>query len=328
MASLRFGILGTGGMAGGHAQRVQAHSETELVALCDVAEDIVEGFIERNLADASQEIAIYTDTQEMFDKADLDIVLIASPHTLHFEHGMQALAAGCHIFMEKPMVTDTEQAYKLHKEAEKQDKIVIIGYNTPCSPAFEAIRNTIRDGSLGKLELVTGYLSQDWMKLTKGLWRQKPELSGGGQAYDSGAHLLNSLVWSVESNPRQVSTFIDNHGTPVDINSVINVRFDNNVMASITVSGNCPASSSFMSFIFEDGRIDVDGWCGTWIKAFKGNEEFDIIPEDAKETNPLDNLIDAIQGKDEARTSPQNGIYQSELMDAVYKSAETGQVVT
>ncbi|MDA1045279.1 MAG: Gfo/Idh/MocA family oxidoreductase [Verrucomicrobia bacterium] len=328
MTALKFGIVGTGGMAGYHAPRIQAHAETELIALCDLSVDIVNGFIKRHLSNATQDIGVYTNSQEMFDNVDLDVVLIATPHTLHFEHGMQALAAGCHVYMEKPMVTDTRQAYALSAEAKKQGKILIIGYNTPCSAAFNAIRNTIRDGSLGRLELVSGYLSQGWMTPTTGSWRQDPRLSGGGQAYDSGAHLFNSLVWSVESNPRQVSTFLDHHGTPVDINSVVNVRFENNVMASITISGNCSDGGTFMTFIFENGRIDVDGWNAEWIKAFKGGKAFDIIPADSKNTNPLDNLMDAIHGRAEARTSPINGIYQSELMDAVYTSADTGQVVT
>lgn len=328
MSKIRFGIIGTGGMAGGHAKRINSHEDTELVALCDVSEEIVNGFIDRVLKDATQPFEIHTNTEKMFAEAKLDAVLIASPHTLHFEHGMQALAAGCHIYMEKPMVTNTDQAYKLRDEAKKVGKTVIVGYNTPCSTAFETIKNVINDGSLGNLELVNGYISQNWMNATKGTWRQKPELSGGGQAYDSGAHLLNSLVWSVGDNPEKVSTFLDNKDTAVDINSVINVKFKNGVLANITISGNCPTWGSFMTFIFDKGRIDVDGWTGGWIKGFKDGEEFDIVPESATETGPLKNFIDSILGRDKPRTSPQNGVYQSELMDAVYESAKTGQIVT
>jgi predicted dehydrogenase len=327
MSLIKFGIIGTGGMARGHAKRINENKETEVTALCDVSEDIVLKFKEAALSDCKNELQIFTDTKQMFKDANLDAVLIASPHTLHFEHGMQALEAGCHIYMEKPMVTDTKQAYTLKEKAEEVGKIVIIGYNTPCSPVFETIKNTINNGDLGKLELVNGFLSQNWMNATKGTWRQKPELSGGGQAYDSGAHILNSLVWSVGSSPKRVSAFIDNHGTDVDINSVISVQFENNVMANITISGNCPEAGAFMTFIFDNGRIDVDGWTANWIKAFQNGEEIDIVPKKAKQTGPLKNLIDAILGREEPRTTPQNGIYQSELMDAIYLSAQKNEII-
>ena len=180
---------------------------------------------------------------------------------------------------------------------------------------------------MGKLELIIGYLSQNWKRATAGAWRQNPALSGGGQAYDSGAHLLNSLCWSVENNVAEVFAFIDNHGTQVDINSSINVHFENGVFASIVVSGNCPSDSSHMTYIFDGGRIDIDGWGGGWIKVFEGSKQIENPPitEEMNAGGPDKNFIDTIMGRAEPRTTPLNGIIQSELMDAIYESGRTGQ---
>lgn len=325
MSKVRVAILGCGGMAGAHADRFKANADCEIVALCDVTEAVVNGFIERKLKDYPSKPRVFTDAKTMYAQAKPDAVCIVTPHTMHFEHGMQALDAGCHVLMEKPMVTAADQAHALARKAAETKKIVTIGYNTPCSPAFAYIRETIRGNRLGKLELISGYLSQDWMKLTMGSWRQKPELSGGGQAYDSGAHILNSLCWSVESDIAEVFAFVDNHGTPVDINSSINVRFASGTLASIVVSGNCPAASSSMHFIFENGRIDVDGWGGGWIKVFQGGAEVKDPVLPGRSQSPNDNFIDAVLGRAEARTSPRNGIIQSDLMDAIYESARTGK---
>jgi predicted dehydrogenase len=122
-----------------------------------------------------------------------------------------------------------------------------------------------------------------------------------------------------------VFVFQDNHGTPVDINSSINLRFANNVMASVVVSGNCATAGSDLHFMFEHGRIDIDGWEGKWIKVWTGNEpvKYPLIPGVAQ--TPNDNFVDAILGRAEPRTSIQNGIVQSKLMDAIYESARTGQ---
>jgi predicted dehydrogenase len=187
MAKVRVAILGTGGMAGAHARRFKPNPEVVIVALSDVSEDVVNAYIEKHLSDYPRP-AVYTDPARMYAESRPDAVTIVTPHTLHFEHGMQALEAGCHVLMEKPMVTDADQAHRLAAKVKETGKVFTIGYNTPCTPQFRYLRNVIRSGELGKLETVTGWLTQNWRQATSGTWRQNPALSGGGQLYDSGAH--------------------------------------------------------------------------------------------------------------------------------------------
>src|SRR5262249_57307566 len=112
-------------------------------ALCDVDEAFLTRFVERNLADYERRPPFFTDPAKMYAEAKPDAVVIVTPHTLHFEHGMQALQAGCHVLMEKPMVTDSDQAHRLAAEVEKAGKIFTIGYNTPCTPEFKYLRDLI-----------------------------------------------------------------------------------------------------------------------------------------------------------------------------------------
>lgn len=324
MAKVKMAILGCGGMSGAHAGRFKTNEDVQIVALCDVSEEVVNGYIERNLPDYTPRPAVYTDAAKMYAETKPDAVTIVTPHTMHAEHGLQAIEAGLHVLMEKPMVTDSGQAKELAAAVAKAGKILVVGYNTPCTPVFDYIRETIRSGELGKLELVTAWQTQNWKKLTMGSWRQKPELSGGGQMYDSGAHMFNSLVWTVEQPIETVFAFADNLGTPVDINGTVNIRFANGVLATMVIGGNCPTNGSGMTFIFDDGRIECDGWGGSWIKVWKGGDT-EIQPVlQGKSSTPNDNFIDAILGRAEPRTSPINGVIQSQLMDAIYESAESG----
>jgi predicted dehydrogenase len=324
-SKLRLAILGTGGMGGAHAERFRAHPHVQIAALCDVSTDILGQFVSRlKLGDLRPRPRLFTDPATMFREVQLDAVAIITPHTLHFDHAMLAADAGLHVFMEKPMVTASAQAHALANRFQATGKIFTIGYNTPCTPEFDWLRTAIRQKKFGRLELVSGYLSQGWMKATAGTWRHNPKLSGGGQAYDSGAHLLNSLCWSVESDIAEVFAFVDNHGTPVDINSSINLRFASGVLASIVVSGNCPANGASMHFMFENGRVDIDGWCGEWMHVWEGGTKITpVLP--GRRPTPDENFVDAILGRAESRTSLQNGIVQSELMDAIYESARTGR---
>jgi predicted dehydrogenase len=327
MSKIRLAMLGCGGNSSHHARVMNQNPDVQIVAACDVNTDIANNYINRNIPDLAPRPIAYDNLDKMLAAVKPDAVLISTPHTLHFEQGMKSLDAGCHVFMEKPMVTSADDAYVLADKVKKTGKVFIIGYNTPCSGNFYYLRKAIRDKSFGKLELVIGYITQNWKRGTAGSWRQKPELSGGGQAYDSGAHLLNSLCWSVEANVAEVYAFIDNCGTPVDINSSINVRFENGVFASIVVSGNCPSpGGTHMAFIFDGGRVEIDGWGGGWIRVFDNSKLIDPSPvtPEMSARSADHNFIDAILGRAEQRTSVANGIIHSELMDAIYKSAKTG----
>ena len=327
MSKIRLGIIGCGGNSSGHARRMNENPDVQIVGTCDVNTDIANSYIDRNLPELDPRPAAFDNIPAMLDETAPDAVVISTPHTLHFEHGMQALNAGCHVLVEKPMVTAAQDAYTLAEKVKETGKVFTIGYNTPCSANFYYIRECVRNQTLGKLELVTGYITQNWLHATKGAWRQVPELSGGGQAYDSGAHLFNSLCWSVESNIAEVHSFIDNHGAAVDINSSTNIRFEDGVFAAIVISGNCPSpGGTHMALIFENGRIEVDGWGGGWIRVYEGAAELDPPPitDEMSAASPDDNFIDAILGRAEPRTSPMNGIIQSELMDAIYESGRTG----
>ena len=261
----------------------------------------------------------------MYDKTKPDIVSIATPHTLHYEHAMQAVERGCHVLMEKPMVTDSRQAHALRDAVNERGLIMCVAYNTPCTPEFAYLRDLIRREELGQLELIAGHVSQGWLKATAGTWRQDPALAGGGQAYDTGAHTFNSLCWSVESHPQQVFALIDNKGTDVDINSSANIRFENGVFASIVVGGNCAANGAHMAYLFERGKVEIDPWNGSWIRIIKDGQPVKYPPITGEPMQPADNFLDAVQGKAEPRTSPENGVIQAELMDLIYESARTGQ---
>lgn len=323
MNKVKMSILGCGNMSGQHAKRWKEHPDVEIVALCDVSEEVVERYIAKWLADVAPKPQIFTDYETMLREAKPDAVTIVTPHTLHFEHGMMAIEHGCHVFMEKPMVTDSGDAKKLKAAVEAAGKVFVVGYNASCTPTMAWLRGAIRDQRYGKLQTVTGWQTQGWAKGTVGSWRQDVALSGGGMMYDSGAHMFNALVWTVESPVESVFCFIDEVGTPVDINGAVSIRFQSGALATMNIIGNCKSDGNGMVYAFENARVEIDGWHGNWMKVFQGNEQVEVdIPGEKQLPNA--NFIDAILGRAPAQTSPTNGLIQSQLMDAIYESARTG----
>jgi predicted dehydrogenase len=111
----------------------------------------------------------------------------------------------------------------------------------------------------------------------------------------------------------------------------VNIRFADGTLAVITIAGNCPSDGAGLYLTFENGRVEVDGWGGSWIRVFRrggghGSSQVKYPPITGNPESPDDNFIDAILGRAKPQTSPINGVIQSELMDAIYESARTGQV--
>lgn len=327
MSAKRVGILGCGGFAGAHARRLKVVADAQIVALADVSEEKIQGLIQRRLQDYAPAPVHYTDAEKMLREARLDGVVIVTPHVLHFQQAVMALDAGCHVLVEKPMVLNAGEAAQLAAKVRSSGRKVVVGYNPPYTAAFQYLRQTIRDGRLGRLQLVNGYLSQNWKKLTAGSWRQDPAVSGGGQAFDSGAHLLAGMAWAVGVAPEEVFALIDRQDTRVDINAVVTARFAGGVMVSVAVGGDCLSNGAHSAYLFEGGRIEVDGWGGQWIKAFRGEEKLADAPEGSAEPAPDGNFVDVLHGRAEPICGVEDGLRMAQWMDAIYEAARTGKPV-
>src|SRR5581483_11391639 len=98
---IRLALLGCGHMAALHAPSIKGNTHLDLVAACDVNETVVRQWLEKNWSSDAGNVPAFSDPAQMYRQARPDAVLIATPHTAHFEQGMQALKADCHVLMEK-----------------------------------------------------------------------------------------------------------------------------------------------------------------------------------------------------------------------------------
>lgn len=324
MNPLRVGILGCGMMSGAHARRWKARSDVAIVALCDTEAARIDSLVQRRLSEYQPAPTRYTDPVTMFREAHLDAVAIVTPHALHYAHASAALAAGCHVLLEKPMVIDPADGDRLAAQAREAGRTVLTCYNTPYTRAFRRLRSLLRERELGRLTLVSAYLAQNWRTLTRGSWRQDPRLSGGGQAYDSGAHLLAGLCWVVGSPVREVYCRLDRRDTQVDIDSALTLTFDDGTLAAVAIGGDSLPDGSFGAFICERGRIELDPWRGESLKVIGEKGELPSGIEALPEISPNDHLIEVIRGQAQPLVSIADGVSQSRLMNAIYASAERG----
>jgi predicted dehydrogenase len=273
-------------------------------------------------------IPIFTDHKEMLAEVQPDAVMVSSPHTLHYRHCRDAISAGAHVMVEKPMVTSSADARRLVAKAEKAGKVLMVAVQGMYTDTFAYARQILNDDTMGPLQLVTGVMAQGWLRGTQGKWRQNPKLSGGGQLYDSTAHVISAMMFLVDNPVSEVFCWADNKGARVDINAVVAIRFQNGAMATITSGGNCSAWKSHLIFQGENAVMEISPHGGDFSVRGRGMEKAILeVPKKwpTPTVQPVQNFADAILGRAEPRCGGRLGILVSELMDLIYESARTGK---
>ncbi|MEI6916086.1 MAG: Gfo/Idh/MocA family oxidoreductase [Armatimonadota bacterium] len=319
---IRFGIIGCGGIAGGHLHRLSDNPESEIVALVDTNAASIEKYKERfaNLKSAR----VYSDYKEMLKDGGLDAVQINTPHTLHYDQIMDSLNAGLHVLTEKPLVCNVKHAKEVIAKAEEVGKVVLISYQRHYSPDYVYIKSEIEKGTIGKVTAVAALQGQDWKIGQQGQWRLDPSLSGGGQLNDSGSHLLDILLYTTGLAVESVNSYIDFRGEKVDINSATTLKFTSGAIGTITVIGDQPGWWEDFTVWGTEGAIFArNGKLTFWVR---GQEPFEPTDLPAG-SDPDQNFIDVIKGRDTNKVPALCGLRGIELCEAAWKSAELGRAV-
>lgn len=324
---LRLGFIGAGGIARMHARGFLKARGATLTAMADPSRKMLAAMREEVLEPAKTEIPFYRDHRQMLKNEELDAVLIASPHTLHYPQAVDALEAGCHVLLEKPMVTDVGQARRLVKRVDRSGKVLALAHQSTYGPPHTAVRRFIAKGRAGEITSIVAYVAQGfWKDLLRGTWRTNPRLSGGGQLYDTGSHLLNSLLWLLDDPIVEVSAFVDKRGMKVDIVSVVCVRFKSGTLATIMVSAEAAAKASNNILFFGTKATIETGIWGQCASVCDG-EEKPIRLALPKRPSLQQQFVDVVAGRRENPCPPLYGLRLSLLCDAIYKSATTRKAV-
>lgn len=192
-----------------------------------------------------------------------------------------------------------------------------VSYQRHFQPEFLFIRDAIAKGEIGKLTSITASLYQEWKQFTTGLWRQVPELSGGGMLMDSGSHIIDVLLWTTGLTPAEVKTNLHMQGAPVEIDSFTSIRFEEGAVAGLSIIGFAPCWHETYVFCGEDGGIFYDNGKIT-IQRF-GDKP--VVPELPKSTTNQDkSFIDAILGRHEVKVPGDFALKVVKFTEMIYQA--------
>ena len=309
-----------------HMGNLARHPAAEVVALTETSQANLARF--QQAFPAAAKLPTFDDYRKMLAKVKLEGVVIATPHTLHFEQIRDALDRGIHVLAEKPMVCTVDHAEQVIAKAKEADRILMIAYQRHYAGPYRGTRELIAKGDLGKTIFISALQAQDWRRGVQQAksWRINPELSGGGQLNDSGSHLVDIILWMTDLVPEEVFAYVDNRDTEVDILSAVSIRFQGGALANISVVGDSPGWREDLSLWGDKGVVYIRGGVtegGFVFQTYQGPPQ-DLTTRFEGTGSTDQNFVDAILGKEEPQTPALCGLRVIQLTEAIWESARTG----
>jgi predicted dehydrogenase len=329
MAKVKAIVIGTGGMARAHINAMIGMPRST---------DII-GFVEPDDKSRERTTALFTDkrmacppcfaTVKALVKAlgAPDAALVCSPHKFHFENARDCLNAGTDVLIEKPMVMNASEARRLIALRDKTERLLMVAFQGSLSPAIWKAKQLLARGTIGDVSSISAFAQQQWKSATVGTWRQIPEISGGGFLFDTGSHMINTIVDLMQSDVARVSALFDNRGTPVEINSSVSGTSASGITFTMAGAGDSVQCASQIMVFGDKGVIKTGIWGESLMIKMAKDADFSDVPY-RKSQGPWEQFLRVRDGKMENPCPPEAGLRFAKLMDMIRKSAETGKTVT
>lgn len=265
MASkVRFGIIGTGGIASAHAAGLRAlGDDAELVACCDVVPGKADEFA------STWEIENhYESARVMLDKGGLDVVCVCTPHPHHHEPLILAAERGIGGVVEKPMTNTLADADRVLEASTRHGTLLSSMSQRRWFPAAQRIRKAIDDGKLGdKIVMGESYCEmwRDEAYYRRGAWRGRWDTEGGGVMTNQSPHNIDFLLW-LAGPAVELKAYWANVNHPyveIEDNAVCILKLESGGLGIIkgTVSMNPPRRIHGVTLVGETGpTVSLDCW--------------------------------------------------------------------
>lgn len=186
MTDLRIGILGFGYTGRLHLRAWQQIPGAQVAGVAETSSG--------SLAAVPHGIGAYADYRELLG-LKLDAVSICLPTYLHHRATLDALGAGAHVLVEKPIAVNPDQAGDMIAAARAADRILFVGMTHRFYPEIRQAKQLVDDGGIGEIVLMRDCILEHFGFLDSPRWYLDPELAGGGTVLSSGIHLVDRVLW-------------------------------------------------------------------------------------------------------------------------------------
>ncbi len=345
----KIGIIGFGGMARHHFDILKDYDRVSVKGIYDIDPKVIDYA-------KGKGIYTYSSKEALLSDEELDMVLIATTNEVHKALAIEAMAAGKNVICEKPVTISSDELLEIMDAAKKYGKVFTIDQNRRTNKDFVLMKRKVEEGLIGK-----PYVIESRVEGSRGMptgWRTLKRL-GGGMMLDWGVHLIDQIMYMIKEPVTNIFCKMYRIQYPeVDDNFRLTMTFKSGLTAHIEVSTNNYITHPRWYVLGEEGTLQIDDWdcdgkivrCidkeNVWEEEIfytKAGPTKTMAPrsENSTETitisepmDVIDNLTvvynqfcDAVEGKAELTIKPEQALRVMRVMEAAFKSDETGTAI-
>ncbi len=256
---LRFGILGFGIF--GKKRLIPGFKHSEL--------GVIEAITKTKREDAENEAKqfgipkafAYSEKQRMLADPEIDAIYVAGPNYLHKKDAIDALEAGKHVILEKPMAINVEECEQIIEAVKRTGKKFMLANCLRFNDTVNYFKNHVLTGKLGRLLYGTAdycfNVSQSPRK-----WVYNKEIAGGGPSFDLGAHTVDTLRYISGLNVKETIAWAypaKRKENEVEHTAIFNLKFEHEFYGRSIVSF-IPEYTTFLEIVGTKGTIRASKW--------------------------------------------------------------------
>ena len=272
MDKLRAAFIGAGRISDLHALAYLDDERAELAAVCDSNISLAR---ERGARWGVSPTRVFADYHDMLALDEIDLVEILLPHHLHYRATLDALAAGKHVSVQKPMALNLAQADEMVKAAREAGLRLKVYENFIFYPPVQRAKALIDNGEIGdpltiRVKSNSGVSPTEWqVPASARAWRLNPEECGGGPlVFDDGHHKF-ALGWHFMGKAEAVHAWIGRTeiapGAFLDSPAIVSWKFPNNRYGSLEAVFS-PQLTLDTRHYAQDDRVEITGSKGViWV---------------------------------------------------------------
>jgi len=337
------GIVGIGGIGRVHIEGWKKIGEVEIYGISDVRPDFLD--------DVSKKYEIpvaVKNYKDLLKVAEIDIIDVCTPNAFHYPITIDALNAGKHVICEKPIATKSQHVKKMIETSKKNKKKLMTAQHQRFFQSSQMIKKIIDDDILGEI----------YFAICNALRRRelpardtfiKKELSGGGPLFDIGVHMLDLVYWFMgcpDVDSVKAVTFaklakMDNitgswghwDRKKIDVEDFAAgfIVFKDGRALQLTCSflSNLPSNWSAHLYGTKSGIIWPEMKFFSEISGFHQDSSLTpiVVDNEPPHHKELKHFLECVKNDKEVLVKPEESLKVIEILEAMYKSAETGKEI-
>tara|TARA_Y100000994_G_C15678567_1_gene436821 strand:- start:844 stop:1854 length:1011 start_codon:yes stop_codon:yes gene_type:complete len=328
---IQFGIIGLGHIGKRHAKCVLDHPQADLSATCDILP------VEKLQCEDTY-ASVLCDYDDLIYNKNIDVVNICTPNYLHANMAIDALKAGKHVVIEKPMALSSVDAQKIIDTSKRENRLVFCVMQNRFSPSIIWLKEIVSKKKLGRINMVSihcfwnrnhsYYLDSSWHGSYK---------KDGGPLFTQFSHfidILYLLFGSVKTVETEFFSFNKKDFIEFEDSGIIKLKFTNSIVGVLNYSTaiwNKNFESS-ITIIGEKGTVKIGG---QYMDEITYCDIQDCIPPDigvktacndygtyqgsaSNHDKMIDNVINVLREKQEIHTNALDGLNVVRIIETIY----------